>query len=407
MGGGQMYVYNKAQYLKANNYKVYIFSVFSGDIIIKGLEEYKDDIISELGHPIFFFSLSQQNKIINLIVNKIAVHPDDVIIIESNSINNALWGEKISELINCKHFIYLLSENNLIYMDRLYPFMKFKYNRREMAGITQKTIKWLFSKYCKIDTSKSYVLPASCINVVEDFDHELINNIPQKNYTIGMIGRLEKLYFLPILDDILVFCNNHPDKSFNIIIIGDTQDEILMNKIKTKFTKINNVNLLITGYLYPIPLQLLDLCDVFISSSGSARLTNEYGFITISIDGNDYKPIGILGYTTNNVLFRDDEPIVEVNDLLENILIFEKYPKRFAKIYDTSFIDRYNKEHMDFIADSDQSKEYFNIDTIQPNLLYNCRKAIYIVKRLVRFTVGNSTYVKFSKIKKYIINKVF
>jgi len=404
MGGGQMYVYNKTQYLKNNDYNVYVFSVFNGDVIIKGLEEYKDDIISELGVPIFYFSLSQKNKIINSIIKKIDLHFDDEIIIESNSISNALWGEKISALLHCKHFIYLLSENNLIYADTIYPFLKFKYNRQEVAAINEKIIPWLFQKYEEIGENKSYSLKAACTNVFEDYEHELIHKIPHRDYTIGMIGRLEKPYLLPILDDIIGFCNNHIDKTFTILLIGDTQDKIRKNRIIDKFAKSDNINLVLSGYLYPIPLRLLDLCDVFVSSAGSAFLTEALGYLTISIDGKDYKPTGILGYTTDNSLFRNNEPIVEINDLLEDILILEKYPKRLARTYDTSINDFSNKTHMDFIANSDQSEAYYNIDSVRPTLLYRYKKIIYIIKQFSRYVLGNSTYSKLAQVKRSLLH---
>ena len=51
VGGGQLYVKTKSEYLKSIGYRVYAFSYVKGDVVIKELLEYKPYIITELEIP--------------------------------------------------------------------------------------------------------------------------------------------------------------------------------------------------------------------------------------------------------------------------------------------------------------------------------------------------------------------
>ena len=68
---------------------------------------------------------------------------------------------------------------------------------------------------------------------------------------------------------------------------------------------------------------------------------NNEGIPTIAIDGNDYDAIGVLGYTTNNCLFRNEhEPRIKIIDLLKDILESKNYSRKK--------IDNYKIEKLDY-----------------------------------------------------------
>jgi hypothetical protein len=133
--------------------------------------------------------------------------------------------------------------------------------------------------------------------------------------------------------------------------------------------------------------------DVFISSSGSCRVSSQQNKLTISIDADDYKPIGIIGITTKNGVFRDGEPEVELSDLLQEILIDQKYKPSMIKGEKPLSIVDYS-DHLEFIDKSDKKKEYYNFKLIGSMNRY---------KKLLLNLVGSEIY-KSLHLKKHFFN---
>lgn len=363
-----MYARNKMNYLKNQGYNVNIFHCETGrrKIIIRDLLEYEKNSYLILNHPAYLFSIPKQEEVISSIYQQVPKQCDELII-ESLSIATATWGELIAEKLNAKNIVFLLSEYNSLRNDTIYEFFKFKLKRRELAGIQNKSISQLFCNREKIDEKFSYQLDASCTNVVEDIPYPMMLQIPHSDFKIASIGRLNKLFLINILDDVISFIKEHDDKSFTIILIGgELHNSGAKKKIVQKFEKIKNVRLFFTGYIYPIPRELVLLPDIFISSAGSCTVSSSLGKLTISIDSNDHKPIGIMGKTTNNTLFRDNEPIVSIKELLDDILIKKIYKSDIINLPDNPQVDF--SEHLKFILNSDNSIAYFNINAVRLSL---------------------------------------
>ena len=56
VGGAQIYVKNKVNYMKSLGWDVYVFSALDGPVIINGLSEFKNAIIPELNYYPNYFS---------------------------------------------------------------------------------------------------------------------------------------------------------------------------------------------------------------------------------------------------------------------------------------------------------------------------------------------------------------
>ena len=175
------------------------------------------------------------------------------------------------------------------------------------------------------------------------------------------IGRLEKNYVSIVAKSFAELIRQYPNKKFSVLFIGDSSEKSYKKNISALFDGIDNVNLIMPGFIYPIPKALFGLVDVFVSSSGSATLSYRNNRPTISIDGNDGKAIGVLGYTTFNALYRDCEEQVEPVFLLKEIL-FNNYlqNKEFTPKKEHVGINVLEK-HIEFFDASNQEKLYYNV----------------------------------------------
>jgi hypothetical protein len=374
MGGAQMYTRNKLKYLKENSYDVNLFhgGVKGGKILIEDLLEYKKNRYFHLNYPAYLFNERTQEKVLALICKQVKATSSEFII-ESHSIANSTWGELLAKRLKAKHIIYLLSEKSSIRNKSAYKFFKFKLERKELVGIQEKSIPLLFRGWEHIGVDKSYMLLANCMNVVENISFSKLSKVPDSDYIIGSIGRVNKLFLLNILDDIIAFIKEHKNKSFTLVLIGgEPSNSNATKQIKEKFSNIKNVSLYVTGYIYPIPKELILFCDVYISSAGSCYVSNSLGVPTISIDSNDHKPIGILGKTTSNTIFRNNEPQLELPNLLEEIIIKRVYVKEPIDETDDWNIDF--SDHLQFITASNNSKSYFEVNSFDLSVIDHIEK---------------------------------
>lgn len=364
MGGAQMYIRNKLIYLKNSGWDVDVVAGKAENVIIKELQEFKYQI-PELIFNKYFFSRRIQRKVVERIVNKFFDPKCDEIVIESSTMETSLWAESVAKEIGAKHLVFLLTEHNNIQNNTLRDFFIFKHKRHELAGITNHSILDMFLPFYNIRREESYNLEAYCTNVEADVDHPLLQQIDCNDYDfiIGGLSRMEKPFVIKAIFDFCDFAKSYPDKKFLLLWIGDApQDSSVHTEVLRLIQTLNNVEFKKTGYVFPVPTRLLDLCDVFITSAGSSWACLRSGIPTITYDTNDCKPIGILGRTTNNCLFRGEgEKPLDLCILLEQIL-FKKSYKKIESSYDSGLPD-FN-EHLRFLSSIKQPQEYYNMESI-------------------------------------------
>lgn len=365
MGGAQMYIRNKVLYLREHGWEATIIAGRAENIIIPELREFKDTV-PEIDFCSFYFSSRKQERVIDRLKALIVDKKYDRIVIESTSTEVSTWAESVAQKIGAQHLIFLLQEHNCINNKRMQDFYIFKHQRRELAGITLKTLAAMFKEFHPIKTEESFRLQAYSNNVEADIQSELAESIDKSkyDYIVGAFSRLDKPFVLHAIEDFCKFALTHLDKHFLLLWIGDApKGSLEREKVKTMIDKLPNVQLIISGYVLPVPIKLLELCDVFISSAGSCWVCKRSGIPIISYDGNDYKPIGILGWTTNNSLFRDkDEPPQNLTSLLNDVLIEKKYPISPSD-YLSGIPDF--QSHMDFIDSMEKQQVYYDINKLQ------------------------------------------
>lgn len=392
MGGGQMYVRNKLLFLKQQGWDVMIIPGVSTPIIIPELKAF-NKCFPEIMYSISYFSQKKQKAIVDEISLMIKEGEFDEIVIESSNIGTSTWAEVIAKNVGARHFSFLLTEINNVQNRNLRHFFLFKHRRHELACINSNTIKMMFSPFKTLTEDESYCLRAYSDNVEADTDSPFIAEVGNKknecDYVIGILSRLDKPFVIYAIKDICSFARLNCEKKILLVMLGGYHHSFSPQIIKEIIKNEENVELIFTGYIYPIPIRLLNLFDLFISSSGSSRVCSRSGIATIPYDARDLKPIGILGYTTNSTLFHDkDGDEMDAVSLMKEVLIEKKYPNRESH-YNTSIPD-YSK-HIEFMEQMEKEIDYFDTNSFRLQTLND-----YLHYILLGFG-----YKKYQKIRKF------
>lgn len=372
IGGTQIYVRNKILFLQSLGWEVTVICTETGDdIVVNELIPYKGKSIPQLIKNPFLFSKKQRQDIIDRMIDWIGNEYEEVVI-ETNIMPATTWGEMLAEQIMAKHFIFLIQEDYSLSDIRYMKFFDYKYQRGELAANTKFALKQLFDGYRDIPEDKNGYLVAYCYNVVEECESEHDNCIVDVDYHIGSIGRVNKPFVLPMVKDIVSFANMHIDKSIQLVLFGGSPNSADYDDIYSEIDKADNVRVYITGPIFPVPRHLLFEMDVFISSAGAAKTSADEGLLTISIDANDFEPIGIVGYTTEETVHRNPTQSYESTvQLLDRILIKKEIANNKNNNIN-GFDNEYMKEfenHMNYLYSSSSNKKYYNVSLLRPRLL--------------------------------------
>ena len=379
IGGTQIYLRNKLLYLEKKGWSPIIITEESeGEICVKELLPYKDYIIPELIQSPWLLKKSKRLEVIEKMV-RIIGEVDHNTVIETNFIMATLWGELLAERLKVKHFIFLIQEDYSLINVKFMKYFEFKLKRGELAGNTPVAISKLFEGYKEIPKEYDTYLNAYCSNTVEDCKSIHNNCISKADYHIGSIGRINKPFVMPMIDDLIKFAAKHKEKTFQLVMFGGSPNRDEINAIIKKIDSVDNIDVYITGPIFPIPKELLNKIDVFISSAGAAATSANLGHITIVIDANDFEPIGILGYTTNELVHRiPGTPHQQTDELLEDVLFKEKYQRKTElNIIDEKEYYKAFDKHIKYLENSVKTKEYYKVSRVSPGLIsricYNIR----------------------------------
>lgn len=220
VAGGPIYNANKIEYLEQNGWDVIVFPIDDGKIFIEPLNKYSGQAYEFIREPVSLFSKKELKEKVNLLTSKI----DDTsnnIVIETGTDYTALWGELLARKLNAKHFIMFLDEKNPNVNKDTYAFYKFKYDRNELASISLKSLDCIFGKYFELHNKEEHVLNACCTNSVKNIECKWLDSIPDADYAIGSIGRLEKAFVPVIVDGICEFSRKVPEKKIAVVFFGD------------------------------------------------------------------------------------------------------------------------------------------------------------------------------------------
>ncbi|MBE6062864.1 MAG: hypothetical protein E7207_04730 [Clostridium butyricum] len=391
VGGGQIYTRNKKNFLEENGYEVYIFYAIEGKRYIREFLNI-NNYYPELSYYPAYFNKKKIEGILDKMKLKLNIKNGDEIIIESHTYICACWAELLASKTKGKHFAFLLQENFNIKNNDVLEFFYFKLLRKELAGISKDSLPILFKNLINLNKDQCYHLEAVCENSVEDIDTDICKKIDfAADYHICTVGRLEKIYVKTMLEGVAEFCNIHKDKKVQLFLIGGTMDNNRFNKVLKIVKDISNLDIYVSGFIYPIPRKIFKYMDAAIATAGSVLTCSNEGVTTISMNVVSGMPIGIYNYNTVEDSYSNENNNFTVCGLLEKILIDGVNQRIISSIVDEE--NQHNiefQEQLKFLKESLNDKIYFDTSELCES---NIKKRIF---RILKLKIIN--YLKREKI---------
>ena len=361
VGGGQLYVSNKSEYLIDKGFQVYSISTshlsYADKIFYKGLYQVQNIILSELEFCPEAYSAAKREKIINQIIHMISADESDEIVLESNNLPCAIWAERLAERLQCKHVFFSISEHNFINGHTL-EFLEFKFKRGELATIGTKTFKRIYAKSMLITEQNIPTLRAYLGDYIGDETDERLENIQKSDYNVCIIGRGGKRYVEYACLSLAAFCQKHPTVSFTVGIVSKFRDDEKRQRILERFEAAANVKVYCLGYFSPIPRALFDMFDLYIGGAGCASLAYRQNVLTLAMDLYNDRPLGFMGYDvykTKDVSEQD----ADMEAYLEDAFFGKEYLKKEYLPSPVMTAEEAFSRHDEFLENSSKEKEYF------------------------------------------------
>ncbi|PWF99658.1 hypothetical protein [Levilactobacillus bambusae] len=324
IGGSLIYTRNKVNDVKDRGHVPYVYSRM-GDrddvIVYPELLPFRDHLIYELAYAPSLFSRQRVRRILDRFLTEIDYQVGDDVIIESHDITEALWAELLAQETSGQNFVYLINEYtaDTRLKSRERDFIGWKLSHRQLAVLSPVTYDYLLPGH-RVPDYQRYLLKAPDSNVVADTSQPTpVDDLPLADYHVASIGRLEKPYVAEMLTAVIEFCERYKKKQVHLTLIGDTADETVKNRLIDRCAAVPNLELLITGYLLPIPRRFFRQVDVFISSAGSTLVSHHEGIPTL-VMSPESQALGLMGWTTDQILFGKPSP-VGITDWLDRILV--------------------------------------------------------------------------------------
>lgn len=361
-GGGQIYLLNKKKFLESIGYDVSIYSFHTdGEVMFEDFCIYKPLIFPEFQFGLSYFRKHHIQKILTEVLSYVDNIQYDEIIVESNWIGSAEWGELIASKIRAKHIIYLLSEHNC--SGNSLNFLRYKHGKKEISAISETVIREIFDSVSNFSLNEYSVISAGVFSLsypqkINCTELESILNKSKADYIISYFGRLEKLKNKYVAE-IQEFANKYNGCKFLFIAMGynDTAEITRYQSVLTHIPK--NLDVRFVKMQVILPELFFYVSDVIVASAGCAVISSINNKITISMDVNTEKPIGLLGITTKQSTFSETSSEKSLCELLEDVLIKKHYNKKDIDMSHISSIHiNAKKLFLDYIEASSDGNYY-------------------------------------------------
>lgn len=397
LGGAQLYIIRRVKYLIKKGYcvKVIVSRHNSSNFILENhFAEIPILYLNQLQNPISFYSEKEIDSMICTI--QLFFKDFNNGIIESSSLQEAVWGELIASKFNLKHIVYLLAEPkaHAYYFYPGYAFFLYKLNRGEFYGTTNHSLSLIFDK--KIEKNKNNFINVAFdpSELTEVSTPQITSEIDKNSFIIGTITRLEKTYVAPFLDSCIILAKKHLDKQFTIIVAGGSEKPYILNHLKATYcaSALNpsNINIIFTGYIKTLGKDFFKMLHVFVGQGTASINAISQGCATLNIDPITNKCSGIFGVEIDNFAYPKEGKIYEVADKLESLML-DAQLLELAKLKGAQlFNDQYSIENC-----------FNKLD----NLIYLSGKEVEYYP--IGFSIQNKFKDKFKFIKGFFKTKIF
>ncbi len=320
IGGGQLYIDAKVNYLQKNGWNVdvvYYDKPNGSKLYLKRLDKYEKNYYKHLRFPTYFYHKKRALSIIEKLVNNINLSNKDDIIIETSTEIASTWGEEIAHYLSARHIIFNLSEN-FEFSDSFRNFLKYKYNQNLLFGTTEQSMKNMLNDEGVEDR---YFNAWSGPNI-EDSQQSIGIDLSRFDYNICFFGRSDKHYVIPALLELKEYITRNKTDYFSVVMIGGTDRKNEIQQMKKIFNGVENSFFYCTGPIHPVPLSWFKNMNVVIATAGSAMVASSAGAIVIPYCVQNDRPFGIYDYTTLSIrdMIEGDTFDASLSDCLDEVL---------------------------------------------------------------------------------------
>ena len=392
LGGGQIYVYRKVEFVENNGWEAYVFyydNPRKSKIYIETLKRFKDNKVSYLDMPPYLYSKKKQRQILSMLLSRINYSEGDNIVIESNTIVASLWGELLAQMTNGNHLAYILSEAFGSINNDIYEFLYYKYNQNRLFGTNAHSLNLIFSNSKFKDIEPRFLIAYGGNGIDANYKKFPID-ISKYDIKIGIFGRLDKHFVIPTVRELIKYFEKDLSKTYLLAVIGGTDKTNELKPFIEMFKKSKNAEFFCTGPIYPVPENWLKDLDAIIATAGSARVSASLDVPTISICVQNDKPLGILNYTTSSTRDKGENDYFEfsLEDYL-NMIIKDKICLKSEKLRTTmssnknpQIIYEEFSRQLKLAYIKEEKHNYYSFDTFKFNIVEYIKRRIFKIYRL-------------------------
>lgn len=350
ISGAPIYQRNKAIHLEESGWKVVILPYKRGQVFIKDISRFANGSLPFLRCRPSDLRRRDLDRCLGLMVECVG-EVRGPCIVESGTDWTAYWGELLAERLAAKHFIFMLDEFNL-HVHSHPEYFWWKYQRGEMAGISAEVVLSIFGDQFSPGTQDARFFHAYCSNSIENYNWTESEQWDFWDFNIGSIGRLDKVFVSQIGEAVKDFARLRPNLQIGLYFFGGSTDDC-RESLLDSLRGIENLHVYVSGYLWPLPLDVLRRMQVFVGGAAGARVPSLIGAPSLCMDVHGNGCIGFYddlereGRSTTLLI---DGGAVDINAQLEAVLCGEKEPLDLS--YDEA------SEWRDFCEEYDRQVNY-------------------------------------------------
>lgn len=330
MGGAQLYVLRRANYLINLGYDVHIIVGDHGENfpLRDKFNGIKIHCVPEILQRIAQVSIKKQEKVLNALEEKIGM--GDEYLVESHDLTTIEWGEVLSAKLGAKHLAYPLAEPRV----RKYKFLpgmrifKEKLANGEFYGCSSLALSEIFQR---IDVPNNFVNIAYDESELANISTPSVSFIKNPNdYVITTITRLDKTYIEPLSDAVAEMARKYEMNRFVLLIIGGStnkkREQYLKENYNNETYKINNLEIKYLGYINKLGKDIYKVTDAFIGMGTASINAISQKCITINVDPRNgmKQSSGVFGVDTQNFAYSENGRLYELFAKIEEVFLYDK-----------------------------------------------------------------------------------
>lgn len=365
IGGAELYILRKSNYLNKKGFEVYIISGKAKDIKFEKLLNYKFIEIKEMLFPPTLF-FKKKDKIINEILKFIDYREKDEILIESHQVNPALWAEMLAEKVETTNLIYCIT-----------PFKpkrkihKSFYNKKllsnELLGCNESYIRDSFGI---IYNNNYFNIPFDRNEIEIVAPHKKKNS--DYDLRILTISRIEKGYIKQSILDLINFSklNSKVRIKYDLILSEDKGKEYDQLAKIIKNNEQGNLIINLKGPVAKLTSDLFEGYTIFIGMGTAILNAVSMGLPSLVVDYRNNKYYGFFGFDYHEfgsgVKIADKSLDYFLYKILDNEVDLEKIKERgynfFLENYDSEKVNNKFLEYQIRI-NQNNNKQFFPMKT--------------------------------------------